>query len=824
MRLPILVSFLVSVAGSNLAAQELFTRSALEHVPDTTMFSAVMADFDADGDLDVFGSGLLQTNFLGRFVESGQFSTGGTILGAYDFDGDGRPDLLDATSSGLDRLGISLNRLPFTFDRRSLGLTSGSQVEGHAVADFDQDGDLDIILAPATRSVPVLQLVNDGTGSFTDVTASRMPPLGIRVEGVHPIDFDGDGDLDLLVPDRTSGPVSLGIMINQGGGVFSAPDTTLVQSAGRDVLLIADLDADGDPDFLANDGRLVENLGGTFADAAVQPMFLTSYVDLVQSGDIDGDGDLDLFVEYNGGSYRAGWFENVGAGMPFVDRRLTGAIVRRDVSAVEVTDIDRDGNMDVLAVGSRIQVLLGQPSGEFVDMTPELPQAQIYGDYNGDGYLDSLFYIRFFELFIRRGDGVGGFTESRTAPGVGVVRVLNQADVDMDGDLDLLFWGPWPSNGAGILVNDGAGNFSLRANSIPGNVDTVAWSRFGDLDGDGDPDLVVRHSRQNNTVTEVLMNDGTGGFAVDPTRLFPLFMGDTILVEVLDADADGDLDMIVAFDDPVLYRNDGTGAFTADTAAIPARFPTVGDRASTLSVADVDGDGDLDFLAAHTFFNNPSVATNDAVLYENNGAGVYSVRTVFNESSDWTRATLADVDSDGDQDLLVSTTEFIGGRRVNKAEILENDGAGVLVRGVKTLGGLEGLPSVIQDIDDDGDIDLGSYVNNTAQIRVRFVPRLGGTLNLQVPNPSTLFTQSAIVLISAARFAQAVQFPTLGQLAVDPSLGFSMRAFSRFRGAPANVDLPIPNVASLAGVKLYAQALVLLQPRLTNAITVTLAR
>ncbi len=823
MRLPTLVPLLLVVTGPTLAAQELFTRNALEHVPDTTLISPIIADFDGDGDLDVYGSGTLLTNFLGRFVESGPYGAWNTHLGAHDFDGDGKLDLLDNTSSGLASVGVSFNRLPLPFQRRTLGLTGGARVRGHAVADFDQDGDLDIILASGMFSAPVQQLVNDGTGAFTNVTTARMPPSGLRVEGVDPIDFDGDGDLDLVVSDYANGPRSLGIMINQGGGVFSAPDTTLVQSVAWEVLHIVDLDGDGDQDILANGGRLIENLGGTFVDAAVQPIFLTAALNLVCSGDIDGDGDLDLFASYD--AFLSGWFENVGAGLPFVDRRQSGAMVRWwSHTAMEITDVDGDGHLDVVSARDRVRLLLGQPSGDFVDLTPERQFAHHYGDYNGDGYLDAVFGFGGYEFSIRRGDGVGGFVESRTAPGVGVVRVLNQADVDMDGDLDLLYWARVTNSHPGILLNDGAGNFSQRANTVLTHVGQVTWARFADLDGDGDPDLMVQHgSGRTNRITELLFNDGTGGFLADPARQIPPFLGQDAVAEVLDADGDGDLDLVLAYDDPVLYRNDGSGSFSADLAAIPARFPSVGDRSSALSIADVDGDGDLDFLALHSLLNNPLGAIKDAVIYENTGAGVFSVRTVINEAATWIDAVFADVDLDGDQDLLISSSEIIAWRTVRKAEILENDGTGVLARGTKTLDGLEALPDFIQDLDGDGDIDLDLFVNNTAQIRARFVSRLGGELNLQIANPSLSATQWAYALISAGRLARPIRLPTFGQLALDPALGFSLQALSR-RGGPVEFDVPIPNIASLAGVKLYAQGLMINQRRLTNAITVTLAR
>ena len=124
--------------------------------------------------------------------------------------------------------------------------------------------------------------------------------------------------------------------------------------------------------------------------------------ELVRSADLDSDGDLDLWIEYGKGRYQAGWFENPGTVAPYVDRRLSGALTRRDTEVLSIADVDGDGILDILSVGTTVldefssgkhlQYLLGQPNGEFVDMTPENPISLVYGDYNNDGFVDGLFF------------------------------------------------------------------------------------------------------------------------------------------------------------------------------------------------------------------------------------------------------------------------------------------------------------------------------------------------------------------------------------------------------------------------------------------------
>ena len=123
-------------------------------------------------------------------------------------------------------------------------------------------------------------------------------------------------------------------------------------------------------------------------------------------------------------------------------------------------------------------------------------------------------------------------------------RAVAMGDVDGDGDLDLLIGHTWGSDM--LLINDGAGGFSVDT-SFQQLVDTSlattpsVWGvAMGDVDGDGDLDVLIGRELKAN---QLLINDGAGGFSVDAS--FPGGVANTHAVAMGDVDGDGDLDLLI---------------------------------------------------------------------------------------------------------------------------------------------------------------------------------------------------------------------------------------------------------------------------------------
>ena len=132
--------------------------------------------------------------------------------------------------------------------------------------DVDGDGDLDLVLAHEFRAN--ILLISNGTGRFTDESAERLPRANHDSEDIGVADFDGDGDPDIIVvseDDRTNE-----LYFNDGTGFFADEGRRLPVTGVTNGVAVADFDADGDPDVvLANNGQnfaLVNDGRGNFSD------------------------------------------------------------------------------------------------------------------------------------------------------------------------------------------------------------------------------------------------------------------------------------------------------------------------------------------------------------------------------------------------------------------------------------------------------------------------------------------------------------------------------------------------------------------------------
>ncbi|WP_242085236.1 T9SS type A sorting domain-containing protein [Aestuariivivens sediminis] len=297
--------------------------------------------------------------------------------------------------------------------------------------------------------------------------------------------------------------------------------------------------------------------------------------------------------------------------------------------------------------------------------------------------------------------------------------------VDIDGDGDLDFFNTGDQGGSGfqgiaeLFTNDGSGNFTLVAGTPFKGVESVG-SEFADIEGDGDMDLILTGSISGGRVAELWLNDGTGAFTLDASQPFKdVSVGDVIIE---DLDNDGDLDVILSGYNTAaaariteVYKNNGANpaVFSLFTASPAFDLTDEGD----VDVADVDGDGDLDLLT--TGDTGPSELTS---LYLNDGTGVFvkdvAASTLFTDMRD-SDADFADVDGDGDQDLLING-RFGTSDRV--AELYLNDGTGTFTLDASQpfIGGNAGTVDFF-DADNDGDLDvlISGYENSTPNRNTR---------------------------------------------------------------------------------------------------------
>ena len=259
-------------------------------------------------------------------------------------------------------------------------------------------------------------------------------------------------------------------------------------------------------------------------------------------------------------------------------------------------------------------------------------------------------------------------------------------DLDGDGDLDLAV-GNWNQPNR-VYMNDGNGTFDTLSHTLGSSPDSTVALALGDLDGDGDLDVVTGNWSQ----AKVYLNDGDGSF---DTTFHTLggSSGGAYALALGDMDGDGDLDLVLGRypNENMIYLNDGDGTFDTTSYALDAS-----DATYALAAGDVDGDGDLDLAVGN--WGEPGA------LYLNDGDGTFdTISRTIGIASDNTRSlVLADVDGDGDLDLAAANN---GTQNV----VYLNDGDGTfdtISRTFGTAGDTTPRSLAAGDMDGDGDLDL----------------------------------------------------------------------------------------------------------------------
>ncbi len=311
-----------------------------------------------------------------------------------------------------------------------------------ALGDVDGDGDPDLVRG--CDHDPNQLLLNDGRGRFIDATAGRLttPPNGATwgnaTYRVDLADIDGDGDLDLLLCNDHSLPNR--VHVNDGTGVFTdVSATALPQNAFWSVdQVVGDFDGDGDVDWLVFDlgtgPRFYRNNGlGVFTDDTATSLAGVPVLDTftAQAVDLDGDGDLDVLAS----AYATTWILlNQGNAVFGVAPPNYLPVNRGGVAFA--ADLDGDGRPEILMNSART-ILRNLGGGTWLDVTATtLPagatRSVIAFDFDMDGDLDLA-----GDLQVLRNDGGLSFTRI-AVPGLAGLGLPWAVDVDGDLDLDLI--------------------------------------------------------------------------------------------------------------------------------------------------------------------------------------------------------------------------------------------------------------------------------------------------------------------------------------------------------------------------------------------------
>ena len=520
--------------------------------------------------------------------------------------------------------------------------------------------------------------------------ADLDPAVEVRVDGVAPeqVNFIGgeacDQRLRIVVPTHVAGPAGLSATNPDGVGasldlafVYVAPEISpnhgLLPGYANVELRGVDLRRGLRVRLAGAAPRTIERVSDELWRLVTPPGVHGAAT--VEVRNSDGRG-----VELAGAfSYRA-----------LFDRTADRLEAIGDCNDLSVADLDGDGDADVVtangAVGGLgqvdqpIGVHLNDGTGHFA-LTRLRPQGNgmnaRLGDYDADGDLDllvaNLSSVR-NQLF--QNDGRGGFRVVNDFPAVGPSYDADFVDVDLDGDLDvftLQTGSPDGGNRSGpeqLWLNDGRGGWQDVSDRVAFDVGDVHDHDFaaGDLNGDGLPDVVIvvdNLSASFQTArNRLLLNRGGGRFEFAESP-FDDFQGDWLHVEMVDVDADGDLDVVLPQDylegfsragtpAVALFLNDGRGTFTPahDRLHGMPRVP-----AFESVTTDVDGDGDPDMLIAvfGILYSDGSIDPFRSVLLLNDGTASFFEATAAFADAATVASTdfgVADFDGDGDFDLI----------------------------------------------------------------------------------------------------------------------------------------------------------------------------
>ena len=349
--------------------------------------------------------------------------------------------------------------------------------------------------------------------SFIEQTGISLP--GVYGGSIAWGDYDNDGDLDILLIGKTNtGNRISKIYRNNGNNTFAEQTSIVLEGVDIGSAAWGDYNNDGNLDILltgANDlgiriSKIYRNNGDNSFSEQTNILLTAVYESSVAWGDYDNDGNLDILL--------AGYdvVTNTCVSKIYRNNGNNGFTEQTNISLEGVAngsvawgDYDNDGDLDILLAGvshSSIyisKIYRNNGNNNFTEQTiislPGMYGGSVaWGDYDSDGYLDILLagetYTNGLLSKIYRNNGNNSFTEQT---GISLTDVVGGkgvwGDYDNDGDLDILLSGvSGTSLVSKIYKNNGNNSFTLQTGISFAGANNICW---GDYDNDGDLDIII---------------------------------------------------------------------------------------------------------------------------------------------------------------------------------------------------------------------------------------------------------------------------------------------------------------------------------------------